>query len=211
MKGLILIPDISGFTGFVKNIDIDLGVIVTESLLNAIINSNPLSIKLSEIEGDAILFYNLGKPLPLAQVFNGIKIIYEAFNKEFQSLKELHHLDANLSLKFIVHYGDINVYKIKNFTKLYGQSVIEAHSLLKNGYDASHYILITDDYCIALNQTYSDVVSDNWVYATSSSITYNNAREICFHFFTYVLAGTRYPYSTKVTKPGKLKTRAPRR
>ncbi len=203
MKGLIFIPDISGFTSFVKNVDIDLGVSITEALLTAIINGNPLNVQLSEIEGDAILFYKIGKPLPLKKVFHGIKIIYEAFDTQFKILKELHGLDIILSLKFIVHYGDINVYKIKGFRKLFGQTVIEAHSLLKNGYDASHYILITDDYFTALNQTTSDVTVDNWKYATSSSITSNGSREISFYFFIYVPTGSfQYPYSSNALKPG---------
>jgi len=59
MQGLIFIPDISGFTNFVKNIDIDLGVSITSDLLNGIIDNNPLDLDISEIEGDAVLYYRL--------------------------------------------------------------------------------------------------------------------------------------------------------
>jgi hypothetical protein len=135
---------------------------------------------LSEIEGDAILFYKVGEPLPLHQIFNGIETIYEGFNNKFSQLKERHSLQADLSLKFIVHYGDLNIYKIKGFTKLFGQTVIEAHSLLKNGYDASHYILITEDYFKGLNKSHTDVPKSNWKFATYSSVTYNGTREIDF-------------------------------
>ena len=186
MKGLIFIPDISGFTSFVKNIDIDLGVAITEGLLNAIIDNNPLDVEVSEIEGDAILYYKIGDAISLNKVFSGIENMYEAFNTTFQRLKNKHHLKADLSLKFVIHYGEINVYNIKGFKKLYGQTVIEAHTLLKNGYDASNYILITEDYFTALRQTLSDVPASNWKYATYCSKTYNGSRDIGFYFFTYL-------------------------
>ena len=55
MKGLIFIPDISGFTNFVKKIDDELGWKITRELLIEIIESNPLYLEISEIEGDAVL------------------------------------------------------------------------------------------------------------------------------------------------------------
>ena len=63
MKGLIFIPDISGFTNFVKKIDIELGRKITRELLIEIIESNPLYLEISEFEGDAVLYYKQGKPI----------------------------------------------------------------------------------------------------------------------------------------------------
>lgn len=185
MKGLIIIPDISGFTNFVKSIDIDLGVSVTSDLLNEIIDSNPLDIEISEIEGDAILFYKVGKPLLLKNVFAGFKNIYEAFNNKFESLKTLYNIEANLSLKFIVHYGEINVYNIKGFKKLYGQTVIESHCLLKNGEGNKDYILITEDYFKALDPTVSVVNSSVWKYTTSGAHSFTGLRKIEYSFYNY--------------------------
>ncbi len=185
MKGLIIIPDISGFTNFVKNINIDLGVSITSDLLNEIIDSNPLDIEISEIEGDAILFYKVGKPLSLKNVFAGFKNIYEAFNNKFESLKTLYNIEANLSLKFIVHYGEINVYNIKGFKKLYGQTVIESHCLLKNGEGNKDYILITEDYFKALDQTKSVVNSSAWKYTTSGAQSFAGLRRIGYSFYNY--------------------------
>jgi hypothetical protein len=185
MKGLIIIPDISGFTNFVKNIDIDLGVSITSDLLNEIIDSNTLDLEISEIEGDAILFYKAGMPLPLKNMFACFKKIYEAFNSKFESLKSSYNIEADLSLKFIVHYGDINVYNIKGFRKLYGQTVIESHCLLKNGEGNRNYILITEDYFKALDQAVSVVSSSNWEYTTSSSQSFTGLRKIGYSFFNY--------------------------
>ncbi len=56
----ICIPDISGFTRFMSETNFDLGSKVIPSLLNKIVYSNELGLKISEIEGDAVLFYRTG-------------------------------------------------------------------------------------------------------------------------------------------------------
>ncbi|HKH62865.1 MAG TPA: DUF2652 domain-containing protein, partial [Flavitalea sp.] len=61
-SGLIFIPDISGFTSFVNNTEIEHSRFIIEELLETIINSNQLGLNISEIEGDAVLFYKFGDP-----------------------------------------------------------------------------------------------------------------------------------------------------
>jgi len=55
-KGTILIVDISGYTAFVKNTQNSIGLLTVSKLLEKIISSNNLLFKVSEIEGDAVLF-----------------------------------------------------------------------------------------------------------------------------------------------------------
>jgi hypothetical protein len=191
MQGLIFIPDISGFTNFVKNIDSDLGVSVTSDLLNGIIDNNPLELDISEIEGDAVLYYKIGKPIPLQQVFNGFKHMYEAFDAKYQRWKLLYNIEADLSLKLIVHYGDIIVYDIKGFKKLYGETVIESHRLLKNGSDATEYMLITEDYVKALQQNISDVLVQDFEYNAYTSQLYTGVKKIAYYFFSTINKASR--------------------
>ena len=190
MKGLIFIPDISGFTNFVKSIDINLGVSVTRDMLNNIIDNNPLDMNLSEIEGDAILFYKVGEPFPLSEIINGFTSMYEAFYTRFKKWKLQYHIEADLSLKLIVHYGDIIVYDIKGFRKLYGETVIESHNLLKNGNGISDYILITEDYVKALHQNISDLLFTDNEYPTSQSQLYSADKRIAYYFFSTVKKAT---------------------
>ncbi len=150
MKGIIFIPDISGFTNFVSSIDIALGMTITRDLLNQIIEHNSLKMEISEIEGDAVLFYKMGKPIPLARVISSFSSMYSAFETSFRQWKIRYHINADLSLKLIVHYGNLLVYDIRGFKKLYGEAVIESHSLLKNGNGGSNYILVTEAYMKAL-------------------------------------------------------------
>lgn len=183
MEGLIFIPDISGFTRFVKNIEMDAGVSITKDLLSEIIENNPLDLELSEVEGDAVLFYKIGKPIPLNTVFKGLSTICEAFKRKYHILKAQFDVDIELSLKFILHYGEMSVYDIKGFRKLYGQTIIESHRLLKNGSNDANYILITEDYVKALRLTAADSVPDIGSGCYSSQ-NFTDLREVGYYFFT---------------------------
>ncbi|MEO6733978.1 MAG: DUF2652 domain-containing protein [Ferruginibacter sp.] len=184
MKGIIFIPDISGFTNFVRNIDIDLGVCITRDLLSKIIENNSLRMELSEIEGDSILFYKLGKPIPLKYVLSSFKMMYDAFDAGYLQWKLKYNLQANLSLKLIVHYGNIAVYDIKGFKKLYGETVIESHNLLKNGNGKTDYILVTEDYLKALHQELSNEQLYNRGYTSFRSHLTTDVKKIPYYFFS---------------------------
>lgn len=186
MQGSILIPDITGFTRFVKDIDINLGGSITKDLLGEIIDSNPLDFEISEIEGDAILFYKIGKPIPTKMIFSAFKKMYEAFEAKLMCIKLRYGVEAKLSLKFIVHYGKMTVYHLKGFKKLFGQMVIESHRLLKNGCDSSNYILITDDYMKALHAAGSDRYLVDWKFDSYASQAFTDLREISYFFFNYL-------------------------
>lgn len=69
----------------------------------------------------------------------------EAFNQELAILREELGEEIDLTLKLIAHFGILSEYKIGIFQKLYGETVIEAHRLLKNSVNSSTYVLITDD------------------------------------------------------------------
>lgn len=56
-RGLLFIPDISGFTRFVTETEIGHSRIIIQELLEILINANGIGLEISEIEGDAILFY----------------------------------------------------------------------------------------------------------------------------------------------------------
>jgi len=81
-----------------------------------------------------------------------------AFKVKYDLYKTTYNLQSELSLKLIVHYGDIIVYDIRGFKKLYGEAIIEAHRLLKNGNTAHDYILVTEEYMNALKMNISDVL-----------------------------------------------------
>ena len=50
---------------------------------------------------------------------------------------------VNLTLKMISHYGEFDVYSIKDFNQLIGKDIIVAYQLLKNDIEQHEYWLIT--------------------------------------------------------------------
>lgn len=143
--GMLMIPDISGFTDFVINSEISVGKYITEHLIRSIINSNILCFEISEIEGDAVLFYKYHQMPTFQETLMQIEQTYGEFCKELKELSEQLNLHIPLSLKIIIHYGAFTSYRIGKFEKLYGATVVEAHKMLKNRI-AQHppYVLFSD-------------------------------------------------------------------
>lgn len=130
--GIVIIPDISGFTDFVINTNMFIGKYITENLLKSIIYSNTLRLEVSEIEGDAVLFYKFQDIPSFEETKIQIEVMYNNFKKEVAKLALQFAIEIPLSLKIIVHYGTFSKYKIDRFEKLYGTPIIEAHKMLKN-------------------------------------------------------------------------------
>ncbi len=149
--GIVLIPDISGFTKFVSNTEFEIGKEITKELLLTIIDYNPNNFEISEIEGDAVLFYSRKSITPL-EIREQFETMLEKFNDRLQQLKHHTGIQIDLTLKMIVHYGRIATYKLNKFTKLYGKTVIEAHRLLKNSIKSNSYLLFTENYLKVNNQ-----------------------------------------------------------
>lgn len=166
-KGLLLIPDLSGFTDFVIKSNMIVGKYITENLLKTIIESNILDLEISEIEGDAVLFYKK-KHLPTFEdTLEQIEHMYEDFQKELKRLSTELAIEIPLSLKAIVHYGDFTNYKIGSFEKLYGAPVVEAHKMLKNHIaEYPPYALFSDAFLKA-----------NFAQPEKSTVEYDNCED----------------------------------
>lgn len=150
--GLIFIPDISGFTQFVNSVELTHSQHIIGELLETILDANQMGLNVSEVEGDAILFYKLGKSPDLDVTYKQVEKMFLSFHKylELHESRRTCHCGActsaiNLSLKIISHYGEFTEYKIKNFLKLIGKDIIIAHQLLKNDIPQHEYWLITNN------------------------------------------------------------------
>lgn len=151
--GTIFIPDISGYSNFVNEIEIIHGQEITSELLEEIINSEELGFVISEIEGDAVLYYKLGEKIKIDEIFNQSIKMLNNFKKRIEVIqkKRICKCNAcssvkNLKLKFVLHYDNLKIINVQNFSKLYGRGVIIAHRLLKNSLRDQEYILFTKNY-----------------------------------------------------------------
>ena len=151
-SGLIFIPDISGYTNFVSNNEIQHSKHIMEELLEVVIDANIIDLELSEIEGDALLFFREGPAPGIEQMLDQVKKMYvdfHAYLKKFESQRICScgacSTANNLNLKFIAHYGELAEKDIKGRKVLFGSDVILAHRLLKNHIKSDEYALLSDD------------------------------------------------------------------
>src|SRR6201999_3405015 len=80
-KGLLFIPDISGFTRFVNETDIDHSRLIIQELLETLINTNQIGLEVSEIEGDAILFYKFCDVPDMNALYKQVETMFRGFHK----------------------------------------------------------------------------------------------------------------------------------
>jgi hypothetical protein len=152
---LIYIPDISGFTQFISHTNIEYSKKLTHDLLEVIVDSNILNLKVAEIQGDSIFFYSLGTPPNITKLESQAKKTFLDFQKALQKMEEEHTLlkgAQKLTLKIVVHFGYISTTDIKGIHKLVGSDIILAHRLLKNNIPENEYVLMTDHYLKTQNE-----------------------------------------------------------
>lgn len=148
---LLYIPDISGFTNFVNQTEITHSSHIISELLEILVEENDLGLSVSEIEGDAILFYKQNNIPSLQELISLSEKMFKSFHAHLKryDYERICRCGAcrnasNLSLKFIIHAGEVNVISVGNHEKLHGKDVIVAHNLLKNSIKLSEYILFTN-------------------------------------------------------------------
>lgn len=164
-KALYFMPDISGFTKFVNNTEIEHGIHIIAELLELLIDSDTLDLELVEIEGDALFMFTSKIP-NYGQLLEQTTAMLKNFHQHTKSYESKRicncgscRTTTNLELKFLVHYGDLAFIKVKNFVKPYGRDVIKIHRLLKNQVPVNEYILLTND---AYN-LYKNQVDKTWI------------------------------------------------
>jgi len=185
---LICIPDISGFTQFMSDMDFELTSKVIPSLLNKIIYSNEIGLKVSEIEGDAVLFFRQGELPSFEQLVKQCRYFYTEFYNQMNELRKKHS-DKNgaykipkmLGLKIVLHYGqEIGVVPVGKMIKLMGEDVIVAHRLLKNDVPLDEYILISDE----LISEYKSISNDDfdWANLKKGSMKIEHMGDVGFNY-----------------------------
>lgn len=153
-KSLLFLPDISGFTEFVQNTEVEHSQHVIAELLEILIEANTLELELAEIEGDALFFYKEEELPSLEDLMQQIETMYTAFYTHLRRLEKHRICPCNacamapkLELKIIAHSGEIQFITVHNNRKPFGTQVIEAHRLMKNTVPSDNYILLSEDLC----------------------------------------------------------------
>lgn len=157
-NAFILIPDISGFSKFVQETEVKHSQHIISELLQIIIDSNQLKLRISEVEGDAVIFYSERIPSQ-NELISQIELMFKSFHRHLNQYNSYRICScgacssaSNLSLKFIAHIGELGFIKTLGREKPHGHAMVFAHRLLKTGLDLSEYIVISEE----LKSKYAD-------------------------------------------------------
>lgn len=183
-KGLLFIPDISGFTRFVNETEINHSRLIIQELLEILIGANQVGLEISEIEGDAILFYKFGEPPSMEELYKQVEKMFCAFHSNLAAYEARRFCQCkacisaiHLTLKVITHYGEFTGYNVQHFNKLIGKDIIVAHQLLKNDIEQHEYWLVTNS--LLHNKPPSELAQwMKWIDSNKQT----ESGEIAFHY-----------------------------
>lgn len=144
-NGYLVLADISGYTSFIAETELDHGPKILKDLITLIIDNLAPPLKLAEVEGDAVFVYAPAAALTRGELLlEVIETTYAAFHNRLRTMK--HNATcpckacrsfSNLNLKFITHYGSYILQDVAGKQKPVGTCVNMAHRLLKNNVVAS--------------------------------------------------------------------------
>ncbi len=161
-RGLLFIADITGYTVFLKDSELEHARGTLTSLLEVLVAGTRPPLTISRLEGDAVFSYVLDTGSLLGQTF--VEVVESAY-VGFRRALELMVLNttctcnacaniSNLDLKFFVHYGEFLIQEVGRYRELVGSAVNVAHRLTKNTVTSTTgiraYALYTDEAINAL-------------------------------------------------------------
>jgi hypothetical protein len=154
--GYIVIADITGYTVYLNESELDHAKGTLTDLLELLIQETKPPLVINRLEGDAVFSYGLDESFVNAQTFlESIEDTYVAFRRavELMVLNNTCKCSAcanvaNLDLKFFVHHGTFALQEVGQNEELMGTDVNLIHRLLKNSVTEETgikaYILCTD-------------------------------------------------------------------
>lgn len=139
-EGFLLISDISAYTMYLSESELDHAKETLAALIEVLIEHNRPPLVISRLEGDAVISYGLQENFLSGQSFiELLESTYVAFRKAIERMVLNNTCQckacANVSLldlKFIIHYGEFAVQHIAEHHELVGRDVNLIHRLLKN-------------------------------------------------------------------------------
>lgn len=155
-QGFLLIADITGYTMFLTQSELEHAQGILDSLLKSVLSDIKAPLALSNLQGDAVLAHLPASKLPQTQYpLDAIERIYCGFADTLQSMQRNTTCSCNacrnlkaLDLKIFLHFGEYATHAIAGRTELQGPEVIRLHRLLKNKVTSSTgikaYALVTE-------------------------------------------------------------------
>jgi uncharacterized protein YndB with AHSA1/START domain len=149
-----LIADISGYTGYLADVELDHAQDILADLMGAVVTSLRPGFRLAKLEGDAAFTFSTAEKVDGSMLLDTIERCYFGFRRRRRDVRQASSCECeacaripDLNLKFVVHHGPAILQKVAGRQELLGPDVIVAHRLLKNDVveklGLSAYALIT--------------------------------------------------------------------
>ncbi len=138
--GYLLIADISGYTSFVADTELEHAHEILTELLELLVTRLTAVMTLSKLEGDAVFVFAPESKISRGEtVLELIESTYVAFRDRREAVRRRTTCVCNacraiptLDLKFIAHHGDYIAQSVSGIHELVGSDVNLVHRLLKN-------------------------------------------------------------------------------
>lgn len=137
-RGCLLIADITGYTSYLRDTELEHAQDVLADLLETIINGIEPPFTLSKLEGDAAFAYVPSTDVSAPMLLDTVDSTYFAFRRRLRDIVQVTTCTCNacvliprLDLKFFVHEGEYVLRKIARSEELTGSDVVLLHRLLK--------------------------------------------------------------------------------
>jgi len=139
-QGYMLIADITGYTMYLSQSELGHAQQVLQALLELLIEHTKPPMRISRLEGDAVISYSLPGITLQGQTFvEMIENTYIAFRRAIDLMVMNNTCRCNacanistLDLKFFIHHGTFGIQHLGGHDELVGSDVNLIHRLLKN-------------------------------------------------------------------------------
>ena len=142
-----LIADISGYTGYLADVELDHAQDILADLIGAVVTALRPNFRLAKLEGDAAFTFAPIEQIDGSLLLDTIERCYFGFRRRRRDVRQATSCECNacaripdLDLKFVVHHGEAILQKVAGRQELLGSDVILAHRLLKNEVVEQHGI-----------------------------------------------------------------------
>jgi len=134
-----LIADISGYTGYLADVELDHAQDILADLIGAVVTALRPNFRLAKLEGDAAFTVATAQQVDGSMLLDTIERCYFGFRRRRRDVRQATSCECSacdripdLDLKFVVHYGTAIAQTVAGSQELLGSDVIVVHRLLKN-------------------------------------------------------------------------------
>ena len=134
-----LIADISGYTGYLADVELDHAQDILADLVGAVVTALRPNFRLAKLEGDAAFTFMFADAIDGSMLLDTIERCYFGFRRRRRDVGQATSCECSacvripdLDLKFVAHHGVAILQKVAGRQELLGSDVIVVHRLLKN-------------------------------------------------------------------------------